>query len=167
MFKNISQDKYFFTNITTLGWFVVLQIKDIDIEAIYTLQWKWLCILFKICSNKRMFCYLYYLLAIICTVVLQCIIKQHAIKTYWVQVIIFFQIIKWMPSYWDNKTLPTPTLTLPHTLFLTLTFRLFPSFQNKCLLDVIGDLKREKKKFSKRRIRARADCVKKTMVCIL
>ncbi len=39
MFKNIFQDKYFFTNITTLGWFVVLQIKDIDIEAIYT-KWK-------------------------------------------------------------------------------------------------------------------------------
>ncbi len=28
--------------------------------------------------------------------------------------------------YWENKVLPTPTLTLPDTLFST--FRLFPSF---------------------------------------
>ncbi len=34
------------------------------------------------------------------------------------------QIIKWMPPYWDNKALPTPTLTLPDTLFST--FWLFP-----------------------------------------
>ncbi len=31
-----------------------------------------------------------------------------------------------MPPYWDNKTLPTPTLTLLDTLFST--FWLFPSF---------------------------------------
>ncbi len=31
-----------------------------------------------------------------------------------------------MPPYWDNKALPTPTLTLPDTLFST--FWLFPSF---------------------------------------
>ncbi len=31
-----------------------------------------------------------------------------------------------MPIYWDNKALPTPTLTLPDTLFST--FLLFPSF---------------------------------------
>ncbi len=37
--------------------------------------------------------------------------------------IILIQIIKWMPPYWDNKALPTPTLTQPDTLFLT--FRLF------------------------------------------
>ncbi len=36
------------------------------------------------------------------------------------------QIIKWMSPYWDNKALPTPTLTLPDTLFAT--FLLFPSF---------------------------------------
>ncbi len=34
------------------------------------------------------------------------------------------QIIKWMPPYWYNKALPTPTLTLPDTLFST--FWLFP-----------------------------------------
>ncbi len=33
--------------------------------------------------------------------------------------IILIQIIKWMPPYWDNKALPTPTLTQPDTLFLT------------------------------------------------
>ncbi len=37
MFKNIFQDKYFFTNITTLGWFVVLKLKGTEIEAIYTM----------------------------------------------------------------------------------------------------------------------------------
>ncbi len=30
--------------------------------------------------------------------------------------------IKWMPPYWDNKALPTPTLTLPDTLFSTFLF---------------------------------------------
>ncbi len=34
--------------------------------------------------------------------------------------------MKWMPPYWVNKTLPTPTLTLPDNLFST--FSLFPSF---------------------------------------
>ncbi len=29
------------------------------------------------------------------------------------------QIIKWMPPYWGNKALPTPSLTLPGTLFAT------------------------------------------------
>ncbi len=40
--------------------------------------------------------------------------------------IIFIQIIKYMPPYWDNKALPTPNLNLPDTLFST--FLLFPSF---------------------------------------
>ncbi len=40
------------------------------------------------------------------------------------QIIILIQIIKWMPPYWYNKALPTPTLTLPDTLFST--FWLFP-----------------------------------------
>ncbi len=79
---------------------------------------------------------------------------------YWVQIIILIQIIKWMPPYWDNKALPTPTLTLPDTLFST--FWLFPSFfiENKCPSDVMGD----KKKSGKRWIQIRVDHVKKTTV---
>ncbi len=37
-------------------------------------------------------------------------------------------------------------------------------FKNKCLYDVIWDLKREKKKFGKRRIRTLVDSVKMTTV---
>ncbi len=33
---------------------------------------------------------------------------------------VLIQIIKWMPSYWDNKALPTTTLTLPDTFVFTL-----------------------------------------------
>ncbi len=67
-----------------------------------------------------------------------------------------------MPPYWDNKALPTPTLTLPDTFS---TFWLFPSFllKNKCFSDVIWNLKREKKKFAKRQIRTRVDRVKMSM----
>ncbi len=50
-----------------------------------------------------------------------------------------------MPHYWDNKALPTPTLSDTY-------FQLFDYFlnfiDNKCLSDVIWDLKREKKKKS-------------------
>ncbi len=59
------------------------------------------------------------------TIVVAYIIKQYAVITYWVKIIIVIQIAKWMSPYWDNKSLPTSTLTLPDTL--SSTFRLFPS----------------------------------------
>ncbi len=52
------------------------------------------------------------------------------------------QIIKWMPPYSDNKALPTPTLNL-NFLIISSIF-----IENKCLSDVIWDLKREGKKRS-------------------
>ena len=56
--------------------------------------------------------------------------------------IILIQIIKWIPPYWYNKALPTPTLYFIFTfLIISLIF-----VENKCLYDVIQDLKREKKK---------------------
>ncbi len=59
------------------------------------------------------------------TSVLEYIIKQYAIITYWVLILI--QIIKWMLLYWDNKALPTGTLTLPNTFSNVL---LFPKKKN-------------------------------------
>ncbi len=50
-----------------------------------------------------------------------------------------------MPPYWDNKALPTPTLTLPDTLFSTFLIISFIFIENKCLSDAIWYLKREKK----------------------
>jgi len=38
---------------------------------------------------------------------------------------ILIQIIKWMSPYWDNKALPTPTVTLPESFicnFLVISF---------------------------------------------
>ncbi len=56
-----------------------------------------------------------------------------------------------MPPYWDNKALPTPTLTLPDTFIFYFLIISFISIENKCLSDAIWDLKRNKKKFGKRR----------------
>ncbi len=41
---------------------------------------------------------------------------------YWVQILILIQIIKWMPLYWGNKAIPSPTLTLPDTIFNLLIY---------------------------------------------
>ncbi len=48
--------------------------------------------------------------------------------------IILIQIIKWIPSYWVNKALPTPTLTLTDNL---LGYISFIFIENKCLSDAI------------------------------
>ncbi len=64
-----------------------------------------------------------------------------------------------MPPYWDNKALPTPTLTLPDTFILNFLIISFIFIENNCLSDAICDLKREKKKFGKSR--TRVDPVKK------
>ncbi len=56
-----------------------------------------------------------------------------------------------MPPYWDNKALPTPTLTLPNTFILQFLIISFIFIENKCLSDAIWDLKREKKIGGKRR----------------
>ncbi len=69
--------------------------------------------------------------------------------------IILIQIIKWMPPYWDNKALPTPTLTNP-ILYFNFSI-IFLIIENKCLSDVKWDLKREGKKRM-----ARVDRVKMT-----
>ncbi len=53
-----------------------------------------------------------------------------------------------MPPYWDNKALPTPTLTLPDTFFNFLIISLI-FIENKCLSDAIWDLKRQKKSLAK------------------
>ncbi len=51
--------------------------------------------------------------------------------------------------YWDNKTLPTPTLTLtlPDILFSIFLIISFIFIENKCFSDVIW--KREKKSLQK------------------
>ncbi len=64
-------------------------------------------------------------------------------------IIDLIQIIKWMPPYWDNKALPTPTLTLPDTFILNFLIISFIFIENKCLSDAICDLKREKKSLAK------------------
>ncbi len=50
-----------------------------------------------------------------------------------------------MPPYWDNKALPTPTLTLPWYFIFNFLIISFIFIENKCLSDAIWDLKREKK----------------------
>ncbi len=62
-----------------------------------------------------------------------------------------------MPPYWDNKALPTPTLTLPNTFILTFLIISFIFIENKCLSDAIWDLKREKKIGDKRRAGTRVN----------
>ncbi len=57
-----------------------------------------------------------------------------------------------MPPYWDNKALPTPTLTLPDTFIFNFLIISFIFIENKCLSDAIWDLKREKKSSAKGRI---------------
>ncbi len=82
-------------------------------------------------------------------------------------ILILFQIIKWMPPYRDDKALPTPTLTLPNTLFSTIW--LFPSFYKKKML-FWRDLKfqkAEKKKFAKRQIRTWVNRVHRSMEHVL
>ncbi len=54
-----------------------------------------------------------------------------------------------MPPYWDNKALPTPTLTLPDTFILNFWIISFIFIENKCLSDAIWDLKREKNSSAK------------------
>ncbi len=49
-----------------------------------------------------------------------------------------------MPPYWDNKALPTPTLTLPDTLIFNFLIISLIFIENKCLSDAIWDLKRAK-----------------------
>ncbi len=51
-------------------------------------------------------------------------------------------IIKWMPPYWDNKALPTPTRYFIFN-FLIISFSFI---ENKCLSVCVWDLKRENKK---------------------
>ncbi len=69
--------------------------------------------------------------------------------------IILIQTIKWMPPYWGNKALSTPTLTIysiRKTLFYFIFNFLIISFffiENKRPSNVILDLKREKKSFAK------------------
>ncbi len=62
-----------------------------------------------------------------------------------------------MPPYWDNKALPTPTLTLPNTFILKFLIISFIFIENKCLSDAIWDLKREKKIGDKRRAGTRVN----------
>ncbi len=77
---------------------------------------------------------------------------------YWVWIIILFQIIKWMAHFWDNKALPTPTVTLPVTFLFFQLFIIFLIFiEIKCFSEVIWDLKREGKKKLKRRDRTRVE----------
>ncbi len=47
--------------------------------------------------------------------------------------------------YWDNKALPTPTLTLPDTFIFNFLVISFIFIENKCFSGVIWNLKREKK----------------------
>ncbi len=54
-----------------------------------------------------------------------------------------------MPPYWDNKALPTPTLTLPDTFIFNFFIISLIFIENKCLSDAIWDLKREKKSLAK------------------
>ncbi len=42
-----------------------------------------------------------------------------------------------MPPYWDNKALPTPTLTLPDTFIFNFLIISFIFIENKCLSDAI------------------------------
>ncbi len=44
-----------------------------------------------------------------------------------------------MLPYWENKVLPTPTLTLPDTI-LNFLIIFFIFIENKCLSDVIRDV---------------------------
>ncbi len=50
-----------------------------------------------------------------------------------------------MPPYWDNKALPTGTLTLPDTFIFNFLIISLIFIENKCLSDAIYDLKRPKK----------------------
>ncbi len=54
---------------------------------------------------------------------------------YWVQIIIFIQIIKWMPPYWDNKALPTPA----RYFLLNCSIISFIFIENKSFFDMIWD----------------------------
>ncbi len=56
--------------------------------------------------------YLYYLLQIVAII---CTYNVVHYKTVCNNNLIFNNILKLMPPYWDNKALPTPTLTIPDT----------------------------------------------------
>ncbi len=51
-----------------------------------------------------------------------------------------------MPSYWDNKSLPTSTLTLPDTFIFNFLIISFIFIENKCLSDATWDLKKSSAK---------------------
>ncbi len=76
------------------------------------------------------------------------------------QILILIQIIKSMPPYWDNKALPTPTLTLPYILFSTFWLFSLSLLKNKCFSDCNLEFEKEKK-IGKRRIRTRVDRFKR------
>ncbi len=64
--------------------------------------------------------------------------------------------------YWDNKALPTPTLTLPDTFIFNFLVISFIFIENKCFSGVIW---KGRKKFAKRLIRTRVDRVKMSRLC--
>ncbi len=68
-----------------------------------------------------------------------------------------------MPPCWHNKALPTPTLTLPDTLFSTFFIISFIFIENDCLSNVTRLFKMEGKKLGIKRVRTQVDNVKKTV----
>ncbi len=79
-------------------------------------------------------------------------------------IIIFIKINKWIPPYWDNKTLPGPTKPDKHYNIKYLCFQVLLIscifIENKCLSDLISDEKREKNKLGKKRTWTLVDHVK-------
>ncbi len=80
---------------------------------------------------------------------------------------VLIKMAKWMSPYWDNKSLPTPYLTLPNSL--SSTFRLFPSLLLKIHAFPTWYLVRKGRgeKFSKTWIRTKVDRVKKDFQHVL
>ncbi len=81
---------------------------------------------------------------------------------YWVWIIILFQIIKWMAHFWDNKALPTPTLTLPVTfLFFQLFYYFLIFIEIKCFSKWYEIWKGRGKKLKRQdrtRVESQIDC---------
>ncbi len=70
-----------------------------------------------------------------------------------------------MLSYWNNKSAPTPTpSSLLKNTHEVLYFYFLHFIENKCLSDLICDVKREKNEFVKRWIRTQVDRVKKSLL---
>ncbi len=92
---------------------------------------------------------------------LRIIVHYKIVITYWVKIIILIKIAKWISPYWDNKSLPTPTLTLPDTL--SSTFRLFTSLLLKIYAFATWYLiwKGREKSSAKCRFKMQVDHVKK------